>query len=407
MRWLALIAIALAATGASPIAAGEGRMSDNERRSGFLLLSRSSGRLVGDYPPLRNVTDLGEDIKPYVDAIVGDGSGGWFVGGWFTHVGDVPCPSLVHFVPGRPVTSASCTPTDGAVVLLRRFGPELFVGGTFTMIGGVQRKYVAQLDTATQSVTSWDPELTGVPEFDPEGGNLAHFVDALAVSGNVVYVGGDFDHAHGVSLSQGLVALDRETGQVVSGWRPPSFASQKSFEWITALAVAGPRLYVGTGSGVTTLALQTGRKLREFRVQNPPTFGAVINTIAVSSSAVYVGGNFLVRREGKVVRRSAIALDQATLRLTPWNPRFRPWTAGGLATEVGAISVAATTVYLTGLLYLPGTRADRAIAALDRRTGKVQPWPKEVVQADPTLVTALAVTASQVALGPGIPLGGS
>src|ERR1051326_1918368 len=94
-----------------------------------------------------------------VAAVVSDGDGGWFVGGTLTTAGGLSLGSLVHvradgsvdasFAP-RPRPASTTRPVVRALALANGV---LYVGGSFTTIGGVSRTDVAALDPATGAVT--------------------------------------------------------------------------------------------------------------------------------------------------------------------------------------------------------------------------------------------------------------
>src|SRR5262249_37670193 len=58
----------------------------------------------------------------------------------------------------------------------------LYAGGDFTTIGGASRNHIASLQTIvdTMNATAWDPNANGVS------------VNAVVLSGNLIFVGGDF-----------------------------------------------------------------------------------------------------------------------------------------------------------------------------------------------------------------------
>jgi hypothetical protein len=123
-----------------------------------------------------------------VKAVVPDGSGGFYVGGNFSHVGGVPRAGLAHILAGgkidprfdpRPRAAAKT-----AVDALALSGHTLYIGGRFDSIGGRQRRNVAALLATTGKATGWNPDASGI-------------VDALRVSGSTVYAGGDFSSIGG------------------------------------------------------------------------------------------------------------------------------------------------------------------------------------------------------------------
>ena len=68
-------------------------------------------------------------------------------------------------------------------------GSVVYVGGSFTFIGGIVRNHIAALDVTTGEATAWNP-------------NADREVLALAISGSTVYAGGEFDSI-GVSSALG------------------------------------------------------------------------------------------------------------------------------------------------------------------------------------------------------------
>ena len=78
-------------------------------------------------------------------------------------------------------------------------GNTVYVGGQFTSVGGRSQVGIAALDATTGLATPWSPSVGGA-------------VLAIAVSGNTVYVGGEFT-AQG---HENLCALSPRSGAVVN-----------------------------------------------------------------------------------------------------------------------------------------------------------------------------------------------
>ncbi|WP_298627954.1 PQQ-binding-like beta-propeller repeat protein [uncultured Legionella sp.] len=75
-------------------------------------------------------------------------------------------------------------------------GGTVYVGGTFTSIGGEVRNRIAALDAVTGSLTAWNP-------------NANEQVNALAASGSTVYAGGVFSLLNGLTLSSfGIILIE-------------------------------------------------------------------------------------------------------------------------------------------------------------------------------------------------------
>ena len=74
---------------------------------------------------------------------------------------------------------------NGPVEALALRGNTIYVGGFFTAAGGQPRHNLAALDATTGAPTVWNPGTSDVS------------VRALAVSGSTVYIGGNFIMAGG------------------------------------------------------------------------------------------------------------------------------------------------------------------------------------------------------------------
>jgi hypothetical protein len=132
-------------------------------------ISASSGQPVGTFPK----------VNGPVYACVPDGSGGWFIGGYFTQVGGGACNYVAHIRADGSVDAAWNPNANGRVFALAVSGSTIYAEGEFTSIGGQTRNHIAALDASTGQASAWNPSAAG-------------FVAALAVSGSTVYAGGEF-----------------------------------------------------------------------------------------------------------------------------------------------------------------------------------------------------------------------
>jgi hypothetical protein len=110
-------------------------------------------------------------------------------------------------------------------------GQTVYVGGDFIdgSIGGQPRRHIAALDATTGEATDWNPG-------DPPSSGA---VRALAVSGQTVYVGGYFQSIGGQPRNN-LAGLDATTG-MATGWDPKPNLELWPYEnaiGVTALAFA-------------------------------------------------------------------------------------------------------------------------------------------------------------------------
>jgi trimeric autotransporter adhesin len=128
---------------------------------------------------------------------------------------------------------------NGVVRALAVSGSTVYAGGDFSgagSIGGADRNHIAAFDgngNAPGNATSWDPDANGN-------------VEALAVDGSTVYVGGDFGSIGGQSRNR-IAGLDAGTGNATS-WDPNAFGAVLALNAGPGVVYAGGS-FDGVGSG--------------------------------------------------------------------------------------------------------------------------------------------------------------
>jgi trimeric autotransporter adhesin len=230
--------------------------------------------------------------------------------------------------PALALPSTTPDPTAGANGLVwttLQVGGTIYIGGEFTVVGGQPRNHLAAIDASTGSVTSWDPNASGV-------------VYALASGGDgAIYAGGKFNTVAGLARKN-LVKIDVGSGAVDTTWRPK--ASQGV---VRALAVGSGRVYFG---GTFTRANATERN-RLAAVDaatgaltgwNPDADNIVRALDVGPDGSVYVGGLFTT--VGGATRLSVARLDADTGDATGFD--------AGIVYPVFALSVVGPTVYFGG-----------------------------------------------------------
>ncbi|HKQ57276.1 MAG TPA: hypothetical protein VJY35_05370 [Candidatus Eisenbacteria bacterium] len=302
-----------------------------------------------------------------VFATVPDGSGGWYIGGQFTQVGDQPRQNLAHIQANLGVGSWN-PGTDGPVRALALSGSILYVGGQFSTLGGAPRGALGAVNATTGVATSWAPQLNDE-------------VLALATDGTIVYVGGFFTDVGGHARSY-LAAIRANNGNP-TGWNPAPDQP------VDALVLSGTTLYAG-GAFSTIGGLPRGRLAALSTATGVPNAFApdansTVLAIAVSGSMVYAGGFF--SSIGGQTRNRVAALDATTGLATGWNPdpNFL----------VHALAVSGSTVYVGGeFTSIAGQPAAYGVG-LDAASGAITGWN---LNPDSQL-RALAVSGSSVLAG--------
>ena len=171
------------------------------------------------------------DVNGGINAVAADGTGGWFIGGTFTVVGDVSRNRLAHILGDGTVDPDWDPNANGSVLALAVLGGDVYVGGQFDNAGRARPETAwrrSPLPATAPPIPTWNP-------------NPNNTVLALAVVGGDVYAGGTFTTLNGAT-------------RPATGWRrspPPATAPSTPPGTPTptrpssALAVAGGDLYAG------------------------------------------------------------------------------------------------------------------------------------------------------------------
>jgi hypothetical protein len=214
-----------------------------------------------------------------------------YVGGDFTQAGGAVANRVARFdTVTQTWTSLGSRAANGVDDLVRALavsGSDVYVGGYFTQAGGVAANRVARFDTVTQT---WSSLGSGAAN-GVDGG-----VFALAVSGSDVYLGGHFGQAGG-AVANWVSRFDT----VTQTWSSlGSGETNRVNSFVNALAVSGSDVYVGGyltqagGAAANRVArfdtvTQTWSSLGSGETNG---VGGVVLDLAVSGSDVYVGGGF-------------------------------------------------------------------------------------------------------------------
>ena len=110
-------------------------------RTGALAsVSRTDASYDASFPEVAGSDFSGPAPAPSLSAsvrtVVADGSGRWFIGGDFSHVGGQSRQRLAHVLADGSVDNAWNPGADGPVRTILVSGDDVYVGGEFTTIAG-------------------------------------------------------------------------------------------------------------------------------------------------------------------------------------------------------------------------------------------------------------------------------
>lgn len=234
---------------------------------------------------------------------------------------------------------------DSTVRALMLSGNLLYVGGDFANIGGQGRAHIAALNTLMNSnnASSWNPIAD----------NNVH---SIVIAGNIVYTGGEFNVIDGQTRHR-IAALDATASAppYVTSWNPNAGSI------VRALALSANIVYVG--GDFTTIDGQNRNYIAAINASNghaaswDPSASSNVRALAVSGNTIYVGGDFM--NIGSRSRNRIAALDANSNIATAWNPN-----AGG---SVNAIALAGTlsdnSVFAGGSFTTVGGQNRQGLAA--------------------------------------------
>lgn len=193
----------------------------------FSVIGKATGSFIGidtsSGHPVNQAT--WPKILGTVYAAIPDGTGGWFVGGQFSQVGDSLRSNLVRINSSGQITSFNPAP-DAKVLALALDGNILYIGGTFTAMGASTRNHLAAYNLSANALSAWNP-------------NCSNDVTTIAPDGDTVWIGGTFTSV-GANSRNYIAAVDSATGSALSLNLNMSPGSK-----VNKILIVGNILYVG------------------------------------------------------------------------------------------------------------------------------------------------------------------
>jgi hypothetical protein len=228
-----------------------------------------------------------------------------------------------HVLRADSAPLAALPATDGIVYALHVQNGRLYMAGSFTTVGGIDRRGLAAIDIISGTVVmDWDPDL---------GAGGTGRVVSSAADGKTLYVGGTFVTV-GTSPRNLLAAIDVDPDSATYG---------------------------------------------EARSWNPAISGSAVNALAwsVDGSVIYVGGDY--NQVGSDARQDLAAIELTTALATPWAPEPNGPVHSLLADPEGG------RLYAGGEFSVIGSNSDGresrlALAALNTSNAAIQGWNAEL-----------------------------
>jgi hypothetical protein len=303
-------------------------------------------------------------------------------------------PQTQHTASGTWSTlgTGSSNGVDNTVNALAVVGNEVFVGGRFTEAGGVSANYVARFNTATNT---WS--TLGTVSSNGVSGGVFQNVTALAVVGNEVYVGGSFYSAGGVSVSN----VARFNTQTNTWSRLGTVSSNGVNNFVSALAVVDNEVYVG--GNFTSAGGVSANRVARFNTQTNTwsTLGTgssngvnnVVNVLAVVGDEVFVGGWFT--EAGGVSANRVARFNRQT---DTWSS-LGTGSSNGVSSTVFALAVVGNAVFVGGSFTSAGGVSANNVARFNTQTNTWSTLGTGSSNGVNGYVSALAVVGNEVFVG--------
>lgn len=288
-------------------------------------------------------------VSGIVNAVAPDGSGGYYAGGSFT----VPSSTIVNAVhinsDGTLDTSWSPNPT-ATVDALAVSGGKVYLGGNFSITSGVVTlSNLARVDATSGALDlAWNPAPTGT-------------IDAIAVSGSNVYFGGNFSITVGISTVNNVARADTTFGVLDTNWHPNPIGTVNALAVDSANVYLGGNFTIGFGSTPQQYLARVTTTSGSLDTNWVPAPNGVVDAVQVADSTAYIGGAFTQLNPTKVITSSPdnSSADNSSADNSSPPARFHAAaisTGTGAVTNwnpspngvVNALAVSSPTVYLGG-----------------------------------------------------------
>lgn len=310
-----------------------------------------------------------------------------YIGGLFTSVGEKNLYNLcrIDFNTAMVDTSFKFN-TNKNVEVLEIYGNDLFAGGYFTSFGCERASSVAKLNNKTgKIVPNWGHNDISINGYS---------VDALALVGDYLYVGGGFTAGEDL---ENLIRIDAFTGALDTSW------NMHVNDYVECLLNDGTDLYIGgfyTSIGGKYRSLLSRINLSSGTIDNnwnpnvtDPGGAPYVMTVDTLGDYIYIGGLFV--KVGGQPRKCIAKISKSTGLADPdWKPLIQ---TGVLIPMVIKIVTDGDDIYAGGTFPIIDGQVRQGLARLNKTTGHVDSWNPGAQNG----ISTIAITSDAVYIGGG------
>ena len=313
-----------------------------------------------------------------------------YVGGSFLTLNPSPVPrtnlAAVNISDGA-VTSWSCDVSAYNInlpfavygLMLQDNDSTLYIWGNITSIGGTARKGIGRVNTyLPNSVQSWNPNVLASASFTIPG-----LVYTVAVSGDTVFIGGNFTRIRTTSTIRNRIAAVTKGGTPTAlSWNPNISADWYdnsvynkpevfSLEVSDSLVYAGGTFnLVGGNRRHNLVAINRSDGLISSFDPHIADYSTIasengVYTLLLDNNKIFAGGQF--SSVNGVTRKAIAAINLLNNTVTDWNPKLN--TEWGWDPTVSTIAHHGSNVFIGGDIDSVGDQYRRAFVTVDNTTG--------------------------------------
>lgn len=369
-----------------------------------VLLNKISGKHDKTFP----------EINGSVNICLPDGHGGWYIGGSFSKVNGLSRNAIVHINADNSISSWSPSITDvnpfgeeipGEVNTIAIKGEAVYIGGWFTKVNGIERKYAAAVNIVGDGeLTDWDPK--------PNSG-----VYAIQPGDSTVFLGGTFTNLLDGLVPRNYIAEVKISNSMPTIWGPKILPISGSTV-IRGMLLEKDTIYVwGTFSilnestrwGLASIDAKTGTETTWDPLayadqyinwsKNP----IPIYDLKIKGDTVFLAGSFTYIANlstFEILRRNRLAAVSKSVKQTPngdfpvlydWNPNVEgnDSTSGNAEVAVYSINLDGNNLYAAGTFDRVGTVEHQNLAVVDIHSGMVGNFTTRLASARGTGIPGL------------------
>lgn len=356
--------------------------------------------LIPNYPQVSHSSSTAK-----VNVVLKDHQGGWYIGGYFTHVNGHARLNAAHILANGQVAAWNPSP-EGEVKSMATGPGRVYLGGNFETIQGHSRARIASVDQQFGILQPYAVSLNQEPRemlllgahlylsgwFSQAGGTTQNFlirtdtasgavdvqwnpspnayVYALATDSQSIFVGGDFTSIGGTGR-QRLARLDLANGQAMPFHHPCDGQIQDLIYRDGLLLLSGSFGSIDNQwrYHIAGIDLNTDSLTALAPSVSYPTAYLGVNHLSLSGDTLFFSGIFSsVDGQGRI---GTAAYSLSANQLLPWNPNA---TGPYYHSNVKAICKNGHLIALGGEFLMLKAHARYGLAAIDRKTMKVLDW---------------------------------